>query len=74
LFNTLLKTSASFSGSALLIAAVLLPWPELMVLIHEVAYPFSYVALGLAVVAFFAFRRRKAAAAESPDLVASGAD
>ena len=47
--------AASFSGSALLIGAAVLPWPVLAVLIHQVAYPFAYVALGLAIIAFFAF-------------------
>jgi hypothetical protein len=47
--------AASFSGSALLIGAAILPWPVPAVLIGNVVYPFAYVALGLAIIAFFAF-------------------
>lgn len=52
--------AASFSGSALLIGAVVLPWTVLTVLVSYVAYPFAYVALGLAIISFFAFRKTEA--------------
>jgi len=66
--------AASFSGAALLIGAALLPWPALMMVIDYVAFPFSYVLLGLTMIAYFIFRRGETAPAEAPDLVASGAD
>lgn len=60
--------AASFSGSGLLIAAAVLPWPILTVLISHVAYPFAYVALGLAIIAFFALgKRAKVIEAGLPD-------
>lgn len=60
--------AASFSGSGLLIGATVLPWPFLTVLITYVVYPFSYVALGLAIIAFFALRKNpQASNAEAPD-------
>jgi hypothetical protein len=34
-----------------------LPWPVLTILIDYVAYPFAYVALGLALIAFFVLRK-----------------
>jgi hypothetical protein len=52
--------AASFSGSGLLIGAAVLPWPVLTVLISYVAYPFAYVALGLTIIGFFAFRKAEA--------------
>ncbi len=52
--------AAGFAGSSLLIGAALLPWPVLTVLISHVAYPFAYVALGLAIIGFFAFRKAEA--------------
>jgi hypothetical protein len=67
--------AAGFSGTALLLnAALWLPWPMLMVLVDDAALPLAYPVLGLALVAFFTFRRRKTAEAGSADLAASGAD
>lgn len=60
--------AAGFSGSGLLIGAAVLPWPILTVLISHVAYPFAYVALGLAIIAFFALgRSAKEIKADIPD-------
>lgn len=60
--------AASFSGSGLLIAATILPWPVLTVLISYVAYPFAYVALGLAIITFLALRKNpRAGEAPAPD-------
>lgn len=60
--------AASFSGSGLLIGAAVLPWPFLTILIAYVAYPFAYVALGLAIIAFLALpKSRQAGDAPAPD-------
>jgi hypothetical protein len=67
--------AAGFSGTALLLNAVLwLPWPMLMVLVDDAALPLAYPILGLALIAFFTFRRPETAAEESPALGASATD
>jgi hypothetical protein len=43
-----------------LIGAVLLPWTVLMVLIADVAFPYTYALLGLAIIAYFVFVNRTA--------------
>jgi hypothetical protein len=52
--------AAGLAGSSLVIGAAILPWPVLTVLISYVAYPFAYVALGLAIISFFALRKTEA--------------
>jgi hypothetical protein len=52
--------AAGFSGMGALIGAVLLPWTVLMVLIADVAFPYTYALLGLAIIAYFVFVNRTA--------------
>lgn len=64
--------AAGFSGIGALIGLMLLPWPVLMVLVTEVAFPFTYVLLGLAIIGFFALRGTRTAGDCGASCVASG--